>query len=438
MSPKTNIFLGLALIILIVQIKFQRDYLDGGGSGSEGSTPLPARIPASSESTPMFSESNPNNKVYISKSSLATPECVAIADRSGMDYNHLFYLNFAPTDASIMREWVKASCPELFFTVFVTDEDNVQADSPVIDSVDGGGGRGEGAGSEVGENNNHDQPPLAEEPAPPTTLLPGPTKATLDPHSADAYEISSLPQNHVKSEVVDFNSKSEHASAVVFRPHLSLNPDNNAGKFWSDEKIDIHHLHDSKRNNVDDEADLPNTLVKIADLQADESVHVTTDGNCPEGQKETHECCKRADPMGVWQQKRNPLVAICSGVTSRGIPREHQHVNKLALFVHLLPSIARTYDCDVDYLIVIAFDKGDEFYDSDAGQEELKNWLLQNLAKPMGEVSLLLACIWHAWHAWLVYDDLGGDHIHFRGARGWNDAMRLVRVSCLFCCHATH
>jgi len=62
-----------------------------------------------------------------------------------------------------------------------------------------------------------------------------------------------------------------------------------------------------------------------------------------------------------------------------------QHVNKLALFVHLLPSVSRTYDCDVDYLLVIAFDKGDEFYDSDAGQEELKNWLLLNLAEPMGE-----------------------------------------------------
>ena len=34
---------------------------------------------------------------------------------------------------------------------------------------------------------------------------------------------------------------------------------------------------------------------------------------------------------------------------------------------------------------MIAFDKGDLFYDAEAGQEELKNWLLQNLAIPMGE-----------------------------------------------------
>ncbi|GMH48223.1 hypothetical protein TL16_g00241 [Triparma laevis f. inornata] len=59
------------------------------------------------------------------------------------------------------------------------------------------------------------------------------------------------------------------------------------------------------------------------------------------------------------------------------------HVGHLALFTKLLPSIITTYDCDVDYLIVMAFDKGDEFYDTDAGQKEMNTWLDENMAKPM-------------------------------------------------------
>ena len=82
-----------------------------------------------------------------------------------------------------------------------------------------------------------------------------------------------------------------------------MNPESNTGLYWSDESVDIHQLHDTRRNNQQDENDLPNTMVKIADLQADPAVHLTTDGNCPDGPKESHACCKVADPVGVWQQK---------------------------------------------------------------------------------------------------------------------------------------
>lgn len=38
-----------------------------------------------------------------------------------------------------------------------------------------------------------------------------------------------------------------------------------------------------------------------------------------------------------------------------------------------MPSIVKTYDCDIDYLVVMGFDKGDEFYDSPEGQAEVRH-----------------------------------------------------------------
>ena len=57
----------------------------------------------------------------------------------------------------------------------------------------------------------------------------------------------------------------------------------------------------------------------------------------------------------------------------------------MALFQKLMPSIVKTYDCDIDYLVVMGFDKGDLFYDSPEGQAEVREWFITNMASPLAE-----------------------------------------------------
>jgi hypothetical protein len=134
---------------------------------------------------------------------------------------------------------------------------------------------------------------------------------------------------------------------------------------------------------VPDASSIPDDLQALADERGD--FKVTPPGEqCPDGVQQGSKCCAMEATEHYWGLNvRNPLLAITTGVTSRGVPKKDQHVNKLALFTRLLPSLTKTYDCDVDYLLVIAFDKGDEFYDTKEGQDEMNVWLIENMAKPM-------------------------------------------------------
>ncbi|GMI19650.1 hypothetical protein TeGR_g2588 [Tetraparma gracilis] len=140
-------------------------------------------------------------------------------------------------------------------------------------------------------------------------------------------------------------------------------------------------MHDSTRPASDN---VPATATSVWDLV--HAGHITvSDGTCPAG---APHCCPRKDPLAVWGNARNPLVAICSGVTSRSVKKEDMHPGHLALFQKLMPSIVKTVDCDVDYMIVIGFDKGDQFYDTKEGQEEVRVWFAENMATPLADIGI--------------------------------------------------
>ncbi|CAN0346695.1 unnamed protein product, partial [Laminaria digitata] len=64
-----------------------------------------------------------------------------------------------------------------------------------------------------------------------------------------------------------------------------------------------------------------------------------------------------------------PLIAVCAGSTTRGVPLPSEHT--LALFRFLLPSLARTAECGFNFLAVIGYDVGDAFFDSEAGRAKV-------------------------------------------------------------------
>mmetsp|Transcript_1612 Transcript_1612/g.2050 ORF Transcript_1612/g.2050 Transcript_1612/m.2050 type:complete len:450 (-) Transcript_1612:179-1528(-) len=88
-------------------------------------------------------------------------------------------------------------------------------------------------------------------------------------------------------------------------------------------------------------------------------------------------------------------IAVVFAVTTRGVGvgSGDSFVRSLAAFDILLPSFAATAECGFDYLIVMAYDKGDNFYDSDSGQSKVKKWFLENLTTPMKEKGLQVELI---------------------------------------------
>lgn len=46
--------------------------------------------------------------------------------------------------------------------------------------------------------------------------------------------------------------------------------------------------------------------------------------------------------------------------------------HSLALFRFLLPSLGRTAECGFNYLAVIGYDVGDEFFDTELGKERVR------------------------------------------------------------------
>ena len=56
------------------------------------------------------------------------------------------------------------------------------------------------------------------------------------------------------------------------------------------------------------------------------------------------------------------MIAILGPSTTRSV--KHPHVNNLALFRILLPSVVRTVECGYRYVFFLGYDIGDQFYDT--------------------------------------------------------------------------
>jgi len=87
--------------------------------------------------------------------------------------------------------------------------------------------------------------------------------------------------------------------------------------------------------------------------------------------------------------KTMPFVAVCVAATSRGTHfKVGDDLSDLALFAYLLPSFTRTAECGFRYVVSLAFDKGDPFYDSAAGQQEIQDWFKVNVQRKLFEVGI--------------------------------------------------
>jgi len=78
-----------------------------------------------------------------------------------------------------------------------------------------------------------------------------------------------------------------------------------------------------------------------------------------------------------------PWVAVAVSATSRGI--KFKNVQELALFSILLPSLVQTVECGFNYRVVLAFDYGDAFFDSEEGTSKVKEWFEENVRKKLAE-----------------------------------------------------
>lgn len=71
----------------------------------------------------------------------------------------------------------------------------------------------------------------------------------------------------------------------------------------------------------------------------------------------------------VTPQEGKPLIAIMAATTTRRVVQPH--VQKIALFTLLLPSLIRSLDCGFRYTYVMGYDVGDPFYDTAEVSSEL-------------------------------------------------------------------
>ena len=163
------------------------------------------------------------------------------------------------------------------------------------------------------------------------------------------------------------------------------------GKHWTNDYLSFDDLHTRHNTQTASAGGIPASVTTIFDGQNDainaNEVLMTADGRCPPSSK-AYKCCPAQNPMAAWGNTRNPVVAITTGVTTRNIGEADLHPGHLALFIRLMPTIINTYDCDIDYMLVLGFDKGDRFYDTKEGQAEIEAWLTENMAKPFAEAGI--------------------------------------------------
>ncbi|GMI60770.1 hypothetical protein ScalyP_jg10272 [Parmales sp. scaly parma] len=182
-----------------------------------------------------------------------------------------------------------------------------------------------------------------------------------------------------------FSTSFSGLSSPAFSPPFSSH--------WTSDQYlpfdDLHTLHETFTASAHD---IPESYTKIFDLQLEaieaSRATFTKDGTCPSSPTAAYKCCPPADPSSVWGNPRNPVIAICSGVTTRNIGEADLHPGHLALFMRLMPTIINTYDCDIDYVLVFGFDKGDRFYDTANGQMEIETWLTEKIAIPFAEAGV--------------------------------------------------
>lgn len=79
--------------------------------------------------------------------------------------------------------------------------------------------------------------------------------------------------------------------------------------------------------------------------------------------------------------KNLPLIAIMAATTTRRV--SNPSTDNMALFNFLLPSLIRTLDCGFRYEYVLGYDKGDPFYDEEAGMASVKKWFYERIEMPM-------------------------------------------------------
>jgi hypothetical protein len=83
-----------------------------------------------------------------------------------------------------------------------------------------------------------------------------------------------------------------------------------------------------------------------------------------------------------------PLIAIMAATTTRRV--SNPSTKKLALFLYLLPSLARTIDCGFRYEYVLGYDVGDPFYDSEKGMKEVMTWFDKSIEQPLKDNNIEL------------------------------------------------
>jgi hypothetical protein len=207
----------------------------------------------------------------------------------------------------------------------------------------------------------------------------------LSPSSPSDYSPTNLPASTIPSTPTQTTPSLPSQRA----PNNPTDPtDPNFGLHWP--STPLPSIPSTLHNTESPEsAGVPSSKTWVWDLLHEDHLSVS-DGTCPSG---APKCCPKKDPLRVWANQRNPLLAICSGVTTRGIQESDRHPGHLALFLKLMPSIVNTFDCDVDYVVVVGYDKGDQFYDTVEGQKEVRTWFEENMAKPMAAAGVTVTFV---------------------------------------------
>lgn len=89
------------------------------------------------------------------------------------------------------------------------------------------------------------------------------------------------------------------------------------------------------------------------------------------------------------------LIAIMAATTTRNVIKPS--TSNLSCFTTLLPSILISVDCGFRYIVVLGYDAGDTFYDSDEGRNTTTVWFQENISRVMAlrgiDISLSLVMV---------------------------------------------
>jgi len=86
-----------------------------------------------------------------------------------------------------------------------------------------------------------------------------------------------------------------------------------------------------------------------------------------------------------------PMIAILVVVSTRGIV--NPSLRDLDIFTLSMPSLMSSLDCGFRYKLMLGYDKGDSFFDSDEGKQEVHSWFDKDIIAPLESHGLLLQFI---------------------------------------------